>query len=116
MNSLVESQTSLKKRVSKFALASLGLGIIYPIFIVILHILKVMNNISVNLELGLFGIMSLAGLLCGIIALKKIGKNGNYKGKGLAISGIVVSSMIFLIFVYALFTLAFTYIFLRTVL
>jgi hypothetical protein len=53
-----------------------------------------------SLVLGLLGCTSLFGLICGIIALVKIGKSqGRLGGKGLAIAGVCISGFTMLLIV-----------------
>lgn len=53
-----------------------------------------------SLVLGLLGCTSLFGLICGIIALVKIGKSqGRLGGKGLAIAGVCISGVTMLLII-----------------
>lgn len=51
---------------------------------------------------GFCGVTAIIGMILGLVSLIKIGKsNGQIKGRGLAISGIIVSSVMFLVFLAA---------------
>jgi len=51
---------------------------------------------------GFCGVTAIIGMILGLVSLIKIGKsNGQLKGKGLAISGMIVSSVMFFVFLAA---------------
>jgi uncharacterized membrane protein len=57
--------------------------------------------------LGTCSVTSILGLILGIVALSQLKKNPNETGKGLAIAGIIISSLIFLFVLCFLFLFGF---------
>jgi hypothetical protein len=72
---------SSPKKISEFAVASLALGIVSFI--------------------TLFGIEKpLLAIIFGALALKRIGKNGELKGRWVALAGLILGCLAFLVIVY----------------
>ena len=97
-----------KKEVKKydgFAVASFALSLIPFVFVLSLMIDSFfyleMNPISLFFFMFPLAVAfpAVAFLICGIIALKRIRKNKNLKGRALAITAIVISSLVIYIYV-----------------
>lgn len=90
MKSVLQEPTSTqRKQTSKFAIASLVLGILS-----ILNVFLFPTNTRISLIYTsiLFAVPSIIAFGVGIFAIKKISKSTNLKGTGLAIAGLVVAS------------------------